>query len=110
VTEVPPQILEIAERLRRNERLKRRSIQTLLKWFGAARRGTVVVSEIRAALLSTGLETDPDFAQGTVNDYITFHLSGEAIKAASPSAGLESRNTDHTVSTPGAMAVVQTNT
>jgi hypothetical protein len=74
VPEVPSQILDIADRLGRNERLRRRSVETLLKWFGAARRGDVVVSKIRAALHSAGLETDPDFAQGTVKDYITFHL------------------------------------
>jgi hypothetical protein len=56
----------------------------LLKWFGAARRGDVVVSKIRAALLSAGLETDPDFTQGSVNDYITFRLVRAAKKAGSP--------------------------
>ena len=84
MSEVPPKILEIAERLGRNERLRHRSVGTLLKWFGAARRGDVVVSKIRAALLSAGLETYPDFTQGSVNDYITFRLIGAAKKAGSP--------------------------
>ena len=84
MSEVPPRILEIAERLGRNERLRHRSVGTLLKWFGAARRGDVVVSKIRAALLSAGLETYPDFTQGSVNDYITFRLIGAAKKAGSP--------------------------
>jgi hypothetical protein len=89
VPEVPPQILKIAGQLGRNERVNRRSIATLLEWFGAARRGSAVVAEIRAALLSAGLETDPDFTHGNTNDYITFCLIGEAEKAVSPAAGLD---------------------
>src|SRR3954468_24616547 len=83
---IPPQILEIAERLGRNERLRRRRVETLLKWFGATRRGKIVVTKIREALLSVGLETNPDFAQCGADDYITFRLIGEAGKAASPTS------------------------
>src|SRR4051812_22139976 len=73
---IPPQILDIAERLGRNERLRRRTVENLLKWFGATRRGKVVVTKIREALLSVGLETDPDFAQCGADDAITFRLIG----------------------------------
>src|SRR3954453_20048282 len=80
---IPPQILEIAEPPGRNERLRRRTVENLLKWFGATRRGKVVVTKIREALLSVGLETDPDFAQCGADDAITFRLIG-GKKAASP--------------------------
>ena len=87
---IPPQILEIAERLGRNERLRRRTVESLLKWFGATRRGKVVVTKIREALLSVGLQTNPDFAQCGADDYITFRLIAEGEKAASPRSELDS--------------------
>ena len=57
---IPSQVLDIAARLGRNEKVSRRTIETLLKWFSATKRGKVVVTKIRQALLSAGLETDPD--------------------------------------------------
>src|SRR5271169_4913796 len=81
---IPPQILEIAERLGRNERLRRRTVETLLKWFGATRRGKVVVAKIREALLAVGLETDPDFTECGADDSIAFRLTGG--KGASPTS------------------------
>jgi hypothetical protein len=74
--EMPSQLQDIAERLCRNEKLKRRTVETLLKWFGAARRGTAVTAKIKIALQAAGLETDPDFTQGSVNDFISFRLIG----------------------------------
>jgi hypothetical protein len=109
MSEVPHQILYIAERLGRNERVNRRSVEHLLKWFGAKKRGDVVVSRIRAALFSAGLETDPDFTEGTVNDSITFRLIRAANKAGSPT---EDRKPDQADPMPAATAEavpVQTN-
>ena len=34
--DIPPQVLDIAARLGRNERVNRRTVETLLKWFGAS--------------------------------------------------------------------------
>jgi hypothetical protein len=102
MSEVPRQILDIAERLGRNERVNRRSVEVLLKWFGAKKRGEVVVSRIRAALLSAGLETDPDFTQcSSIDDSITFRL---AETAPPPPTGLERRNPDQAEPTPGPTA------
>lgn len=106
--EVPPQIFEIAKRLGRNERLRRRSVVTLLSWFGAARRGIVVIPKIREALLSAGLETDPDFTEGSVNDFITFRLIEGAKKAASQTGGLGGRKQPQADPMPGANAERET--
>ncbi len=108
--EVPRQILDIAERLRRNERLRRRSVETLLNWFDAARRGDVVVSKIRAALLSAGLETDPDFTQGSVNDFITFRLIRAANKAGSPTEDRKPAQAEPMPAATAEAVPVQTNT
>ncbi len=85
--DVPPQIGEIAERLRRNERVNRRPLQTFLGWFNAARRGTAVIAHIKETLRSAGIETDPDFATCNADDSIAFHLSEESKKASPPAAG-----------------------
>ena len=87
---IPTQVLDIAARLGRNEKVNRRTIETLLKWFSATKRGKGVVTKIRQALLSAGLETDPDFTQGGVGDSIAFSLIGESRKAASPTSGADS--------------------
>ena len=105
MSQVPTQILEIAERLDHNGRVNCRSIASLLKWFGAAKRGRVVNTRIKAALLSAGLQTDPDFTQGSVDDFITFRLIGEAKKVASPSADLKPAQVD---TAPGAPAEADT--
>jgi len=110
MSEVPYQFLDIADRLRRNERVKRRSVQSLLKWFGAARRGDVVVSKIRAALLSAGLETDPDFTEGTVNDSITFRLSGATPKADSTTADRKPGQVEPTLGAPAEAETIQPST
>jgi transcriptional regulator with XRE-family HTH domain len=87
---IPHQVLDIADRLGRNEKVNRRTVETLLKWFDATKRGKIVVTEIREALLSAELETDPDFTQGGKGDYITFRLIGGGGKAASPTSGADS--------------------
>lgn len=81
--DIPPQIRMISERLRRNERVNRRPLQAVLGWFNATRRGTAVVANIKEALRSAGIETDPDFATCDAADFIAFRLIGEAEKSSS---------------------------
>ena len=87
---IPHQVLDIADRLGRNEKVNRRTVETLLKWFDATKRGKIVVAKIREALLAAELETDPDFTQGGIGDSITFRLIGGGGKAASPTSGADS--------------------
>jgi hypothetical protein len=97
VPEIPSQLLDIAARLGRNERVNRRPIETLLKWFDAKKRGKAVISNIRTALLSAGLETEPDFTQGSIDDHVTFRLIGGAGAAASSTAESDRRKPTHQV-------------
>jgi hypothetical protein len=76
VPEGPAQILAIAQQLHRNERPRLASFKTLLKWFGAKRRGANVISNIEGALRSAGLATNPDLAQADYDDHLTFLWCG----------------------------------
>ncbi len=84
IPESPAQILAIAQQLHRNERPRRASVKTLLKWFGAKRRGANVIANIEHALRSAGLATNPDLAQAGHDDYLTFILIAESQQTASP--------------------------
>ncbi len=95
--EIPSQLLDIAARLARNERVNRRPVETLLKWFDAKKRGKVVISNIRSALLSAGLETEPEFTQCSVDDHITFRLIGGAGTAPSLTEESDSHKPTHQV-------------
>jgi hypothetical protein len=94
VPEIPPQLRDIAERLGRGEKLKRRTVKSLLKCFNVAKRGKAVTANIRAVLHVARLETDPDFTQGGVNDFIAFRLIDGAGKAASSTAGSDNDEPD----------------
>jgi 5-methylcytosine-specific restriction endonuclease McrA len=89
VPDVPPQIRDIVARLGRNERVNRRPLQTFLSWFSASRRGTAVVSNIKAVLLSVDLETDPDFSDCGAGDSISFRLTGGKSKVSAPPASVQ---------------------
>jgi len=108
VQRIPSQLLDIAERLRRNKRVNRRQVDTLLKWFTAKKRGKTVISNIRMALLSTGLETDPDFTKVSVDDYVTFRLVGGADKAESSTTETDRYQTARVEPTPGVTAEAKT--
>ena len=58
------------------------SVRELLSWFGARRRGAVVVENIEADLEAAGLCTDPDFTTIWIDAPVTFRKR-EAAAAAS---------------------------
>lgn len=92
--DVPPQILDIVVRLNRNERVNRRPLQTFLGWFNAKRRGAAVVSNIKAVLLSVGLETEPDFSECAVNESISFRLASGKGNRNAPTVDKRESPTD----------------
>ena len=93
MSDIPPEILDIAERLVRNEKLKHKTVtvDTLLKWFGAERRGHAVVDKIRTVLQSARLETDPDFTQGAVDNRISFRLIKRTLDSGSANCRIGQR-------------------
>ena len=84
--DMPPQIRDIVARLSSNKGVNRRPLKTFLGWFNASKRGTVVVSNIKAVLLSAGLETDPDFAECAAHESISFRLTGGKSEGSAPTA------------------------
>jgi hypothetical protein len=73
---IPKEIGRIATRLNSGHRVNRISVRELLKMFKAERRGLNKVHDIRAALESLGLETDPDFESAWIDGRIWIRLKG----------------------------------
>lgn len=71
---VPGQLLQVAEETRNGQR-RWKKIKTLLSWFDQKGRGKHVVETIREALREVGLDTEPDFALGSVHNYVEFKLA-----------------------------------
>jgi len=63
---IPEEIDRMATRLKEGRRIKRITVRELLRIFKAERRGLTKVHDIRAALDSLGLETEPDFVPAWV--------------------------------------------
>src|SRR3954468_2677123 len=84
--QIPAEILAIAQQLHQNERPRRALVKTILKWFGAKRRGPNVVGNIEHAIHSAGLATDPDLSQAGYEDYLTFCLVHKSHRTDLPLA------------------------
>ena len=54
---------------------RKESVRTLLSWFGFQRRGVWVSNTINSILKTHQIETDPDFNEGWVDDFIEFKVS-----------------------------------
>ena len=63
-------------------------VRELLKWFGAQRRGALVVKDIEAALKEANLCTDPDFTTIWIDAQVTFRkrVAATAAPAVAPTA------------------------
>ena len=90
---LPKQVLEIAERLRAGQAVRRHTVRSILKWFGAARRGRNVVPDIKTALAGLGLGTNPELDKAGIDALLQFSLC-----PADPVGKANSPDTPHTVS------------
>lgn len=87
---MPKQIVEVLEQLKSGEVPRRYRVRAVLKWFGASRRGANILSDIKIALESMGLETDPILDKAKIDEKIRFLLSrptfanGGNAQAAAP--------------------------
>jgi CBS domain-containing protein len=78
--EIPEGIRIAAERLKRGQRVNRRTVRDFLRLFGVARRGAVKVQEIRDVLERCDLVTEPDFETVWIDAPIRLKLkSGVAV-------------------------------
>lgn len=70
-------LANVAEEIKQGRSPPPVSVRKLLEWFGAQRRGPVIVDNIRAELAKAGLITEPDF----VTQYVDFEISFKAAPA-----------------------------
>jgi CBS domain-containing protein len=71
---IPKEIGRIATRLKEGHRVNRITVRELLRMFRAERRGLNKVHDIRSALDSLGLVTDPDFESVWIDGKIRMRL------------------------------------
>src|ERR1039458_9369092 len=76
---IPKEIDSIATRLQNGQRVKRITVRRLLELFDAERRGIQKVQEIRNALNSLNLDTEPDFEHAWIDSTIKIRLKGSSI-------------------------------
>lgn len=77
MAKIPTQLQQSAEQIHQNGKARMVRVKDLLSWFGAQRRGVLVVREIRAALRKSKLVTVPDFELAYIDQRIK-------LKAAEP--------------------------
>ena len=75
MNEMPERITTIAQELKEGQRPRKFRVRAILKWFGASRRGANVLSDIKMALATFGLDTDPAIDEAGINDRVKFVLS-----------------------------------
>ena len=71
---IPKEIGRIATRLKEGHRVKRITVRELLRMFRAERRGLNKVNDIRVAMDSLGLMTDPDFESAWIDALVRIRL------------------------------------
>jgi hypothetical protein len=72
VARIPKRALKIAQELRSGQRPRRFRVRAILKWFGASRRGSRILSEIQATLANAGLGTEPVLSDAGIDDQVHF--------------------------------------
>jgi CBS domain-containing protein len=88
---IPKEIGRMATRLKEGHRVNRITVRELLRMFKAERRGLNKVHDIRTALDSLGLVTDPDFESVWIDGKIRILLkdASNVVAAAVPTGGTE---------------------
>ncbi len=84
--EIPWQVLEISNRLKRGEKVNRRKARAVLKWFGAARKGKNILPDIKTAFAGLGIKSEPELDQVGLDNHVQFLLSDPATSERVPSA------------------------
>jgi CBS domain-containing protein len=72
MAKVPEELQSIAAQVHENGRSRSAKVRDLLSWFGAQRRGVMVVREVRSALKKAKLVTVPDFEVAYIDEPIKF--------------------------------------
>jgi CBS domain-containing protein len=83
---VPSQLQDLADCINDNGE-QRATVRTLLSWFGAQRRGALIVGEIREALRQVQVVTHPAFENAYIDDFVVFvreELPHEPVEGCEP--------------------------
>jgi predicted transcriptional regulator len=93
---IPKEIGRMATRLKEGHRVNRITVRELLRMFKAERRGLNKVHDIRTALDSLGLVTDPDFESVWIDKKIRIRLkdASNLIAVVAPAGDAESIQED----------------
>jgi hypothetical protein len=83
MTEIPEQLVSIANRLRCGDTTRRHTVRSILKWFGVTRRGLKLIADIKTALAALDLETQPDIDDADIDELVQFILAAPAKTSAS---------------------------
>jgi CBS domain-containing protein len=83
--QIPDELKEIAERVKKGGR-PRASVRTVMRWFGAERRGFRKIHDVRRALKRTKLDTTPDFEGAYIDSQVTFISKEEGEKRVQKSS------------------------
>src|ERR1700682_1955480 len=84
MAKTPEKLKELAQQITTTGRSRQVKVRTLLSWFGAQRRGSQVVREVRSALRRTTLVAQPDFEQAYIDGKIS--LRGASISTTNRSS------------------------
>lgn len=82
---IPKEIGRMEARLKEGHRVNKISVRELLQLFKAERRGLNKVQEIRAALDSLGLETEPDFEAAWIDEKVKIRFKQTSASSQIPS-------------------------
>lgn len=72
---IPDQLSAIHRQLKTGQSPRRHTVRSVLKWFGASRRGANVLSDIRTALATLGLQTEPAFDEAQLDELVRFKVA-----------------------------------
>ena len=80
MAKTPSQLQQAADQVHKSGKPKMIRVRDLLSWFGAQRRGVLVLSEIRKALKRKKLVTVPDFEVAYIDQRIKLKAAEIANK------------------------------
>jgi CBS domain-containing protein len=83
--QIPDDLREIVDKVQEGKR-PRASVRTVLRWFGAERRGFRILREVRRALKRAKLSTVPDFDGAYIDSQVTFVSKQEGERKSQKSS------------------------
>jgi hypothetical protein len=95
MAKIPKRVLKIAQGLKHGQPPRRFRVRAILKWFGASRRGSAILSEVQAILANVGLKTEPALDEAGIDDQVSFVHTSESQPAVLPHAPEGDPTSDH---------------